>query len=194
MLKSLKLNGDIYPLTVIAELYTLQGRINEAEKLLLKAGKSEKLNVRFYIALGDLRLHQNRFGDAEASLRKALELDSKKAYAHWVLGEIFQSQGRFTEALECFQMSSELNPDDIYIKMYRKTRTKDEDLFKDEVLFDEDSYKKLMEGEQLLSILGKHERNDGNPSGNPSPDKNIKPSQEAPQKKRRIHDENKINK
>ncbi len=75
------------------------GRLDEAERLILRSIDQDPLNANGYKSLALLYRSMERLADAEKALRKTIELSPQRIASHHVLALVLADQGRDAEAL-----------------------------------------------------------------------------------------------
>lgn len=86
------------------------GRLEEADKFLDQALKSDPGHAEAHNNLGNLRQLQGRLGEAVACHRRAAELSPENVKAHFNLGVALGSGGSLDEAAESYLRCLELEP------------------------------------------------------------------------------------
>jgi serine/threonine protein kinase/tetratricopeptide (TPR) repeat protein len=92
--------GDADTLRAAGVLAHLRGRLEEAERLFLKAAEQDPLHPGGYSSLGLVYRTMNRLRDAEEMFRKSLEVSPQRIATHTILAVVLSDQGRDAEALE----------------------------------------------------------------------------------------------
>ena len=93
-----------------AEEAQLQGRLQEAEKILRKLLAEDPENPRALRMLGTIALEANRFKAARRMLEKAVEIDPGFVMGWNDLANFHMKQDRYDEALEMVEHALELDP------------------------------------------------------------------------------------
>ncbi|MDX1931560.1 MAG: tetratricopeptide repeat protein [Capsulimonadales bacterium] len=110
--------GHVAIMTLLSEAYRLQGRLPEAETLLLRvrdttADSQAKAACR--TGLARLLLSEGwkppRFADAEKEARAALRISPKETDAHYWLGRALQLQGKNDAAIEQYEIVYRRDPE-----------------------------------------------------------------------------------
>ncbi|MCI0641664.1 MAG: tetratricopeptide repeat protein [Gemmataceae bacterium] len=86
------------PMARLGQCRFLQGRHDEARRLLEEAVKEMPKDLNLLVYLGKLELQQDRPADAEKWLRRALQVDDKDTEALYTLVSVLQVRGRVEEA------------------------------------------------------------------------------------------------
>ncbi|MBU0548841.1 MAG: tetratricopeptide repeat protein [Candidatus Omnitrophica bacterium] len=101
--------------TILALIYSLQGKIDEAadeyESALRGALASDPQNIRIHKSLGQIYLQQKRLAEARKTYEFMLNLSADDAEVYFYLGMIDEEEGRRQEAINNFKTALELNPE-----------------------------------------------------------------------------------
>jgi tetratricopeptide (TPR) repeat protein len=100
-----------YPYLKLAGLYEQRGRVDEAERLYLRALDSEPENLALLNDYATLLSAQGRADEAIAHLRKVVELDPGRTAALSNLGLALARLERHDEAIRYYAMALEQRPD-----------------------------------------------------------------------------------
>jgi len=87
----------------LANMYKMQGRLAEAERLYLKALEAgDETHGLVYPNLADLQIKLEKYDEATKTLKEGLEKDPKALYLHHLLGLVAFSKSDFTTAIAEF--------------------------------------------------------------------------------------------
>jgi adenylate cyclase len=84
-------------------LAKVQGRFEDAERLLRQAISLDPLNTTAHIWISLVFIAQNRLDEAREILEKVLAMNPQRAVAHQILGRILLLEGRHEEAMKEFE-------------------------------------------------------------------------------------------
>jgi len=96
-----------------ATIYQQQGRLAEAETVLMRFVEEEPNDVKARTELAKVYQRQNKLADAEALLLLVLQISSKDLNSRTELAKIYQRQGRLVEAEKVLTELLELEPADL---------------------------------------------------------------------------------
>ena len=112
---SLKTHSFIEAHTLLALVYSLQGKLDEAtleyEAALQGALALDPQNIRIHKSLARIYLRKNKLKEAERTYSFILGLLPSDAEAHFFLGTIYEEQKKRNEAIEEFKATLRLNPE-----------------------------------------------------------------------------------
>ncbi len=112
--KSLEVNPNfVLALTNLAGLYIQENKLEEAEKLFLKALQIEKRSLdlsSIYNNLGIIYAKKKEFNRAIKKFEKAVSLNPKSADAYYNLSLVYQEKGKNNKASLFFEKAIQLNP------------------------------------------------------------------------------------
>lgn len=84
---------------LVADVYTSQGRLADAQKRLKHALQIDPLFAPAHYLLGCIYLEEGDSGKAKESLQKALYLDKDLVMARFFLAQVFRGEGRVQDAI-----------------------------------------------------------------------------------------------
>ncbi len=109
--KSIELNGEYFlSLFSLGSLYLKQAKLDEAEKLLLKAS-GIKQTSEVYNNLGIIYSEKKEINRAIKKFERAIELNKESADANFNLGLAHLKSGKENKARSYFERAIELNPE-----------------------------------------------------------------------------------
>jgi len=91
---------------------TTPKRLNEAERLVRKAVRLDKLNPNYHNNLGNILRDLGNFKLAEVCYQKALKIDPNMGGVYCNLGILAHHHDNYDESIELYQRALELNPAD----------------------------------------------------------------------------------
>ena len=91
------LTSSVYPALNLADIYTKQRRIREAEEVLTTAIRRNPLAGDGYLGLAALRVEQNRLTEAEELAREAHKRPIHAPDVHILLAKVYLATGRSQE-------------------------------------------------------------------------------------------------
>ncbi len=101
--------------TILALVYSLQGKIDEAtreyEQALRGALVVDPQNIRIHKSLGQIYLQQRKLSDAQKTYEFIVAIVPSDPEVHFYLGNIYEEQGKRPEAIEEFKLALKLNPE-----------------------------------------------------------------------------------
>ncbi|MFT5112303.1 MAG: tetratricopeptide (TPR) repeat protein [Parasphingorhabdus sp.] len=86
-----------------------QGKLIEAEKLLIRACKQEPKNSQIWFLRGTIHFEQGNTNDALKHLQTAIAIDPENVEAHFVLCKLYLSQGNLVRAIDHVENVVELD-------------------------------------------------------------------------------------
>ena len=104
-------NGSNIPgfFNLLSASLEVTGKINEAEKVLLEAIKSNPDETSFRANIGRIQILLNKFKDSEINLIQGLRIDDKDHHLLFQYGLLKLKAKSFQEALKIFKKLCELN-------------------------------------------------------------------------------------
>jgi tetratricopeptide (TPR) repeat protein len=112
-LKAVEIDARHVPaLTALAEAYTDQYRLREADEVLERALALGPNDPEVHRVQGNLRETRSDYAGAVSSYRRALELAPRFSHLHVSLGHALRAQGLHDEAIAAFSRAAELTPTD----------------------------------------------------------------------------------
>ena len=109
MREALRLNPAMAELGA-AESAQLEGKLEEAEKLLKSCLARDPDNTKALRMLANIAIEANRYSPAKKLLDRAVKLDPNFTLAWNDLGNLFMRQDRYEEALEMIDKATSINP------------------------------------------------------------------------------------
>jgi len=97
---------------LLGTAYFETGKLEEAKKYLLQAGKIRPDSPFIKVNLGCIYKKQGQYESAVTCLQRAVALKPDLAEGHINLGETLTALGRMEEAEACFRRALQINPDD----------------------------------------------------------------------------------
>jgi Flp pilus assembly protein TadD len=97
------------PLLNLGIILVHQGKLQEAQPLLMQAVAIAPDDAKIREQLGHLYLDRKMLPEAEAQLQVAITLDPKRAPLHFLLGKVFHLEGREDQAKREFALASSLS-------------------------------------------------------------------------------------
>jgi tetratricopeptide (TPR) repeat protein len=92
--KSIELTASIYPVLNLADVYIKQGRLVEADTVLMQALRRDPTQGDAYYGLALLRVEQSRLDEAEKFAEQAHDHPKHIEDVHLLLAQVHQRQGR----------------------------------------------------------------------------------------------------
>jgi superkiller protein 3 len=112
-LQAVEIDGRYVPaLSALAESYTDQYRLREADEILDKALALGPNDPEVHRVQGNLRETRSDYAGAVSSYRRALELAPRFSHLHVSLGHALRAQELHDEAIAAFSRAAELTPTD----------------------------------------------------------------------------------
>ena len=109
MRKALKLNPEMAELSK-AEIAQLEGKLDEAEKILRSCLAKDPDNTKALRMLANIAMEANRFRPARKMLERVVELNPNFALAWNDLGNLYLKQDRYDKALEMIDKAIGIDP------------------------------------------------------------------------------------
>jgi Flp pilus assembly protein TadD len=110
---ALKIQPSFVPASInLADVYRVQGRDDEGEKILRAAIARTPDQAELHHALGLLLVRARRVDDAVGEFRRAAALDPADRRGQYVLGVALYSTGRTREAVETLERANASHPGD----------------------------------------------------------------------------------
>lgn len=96
---------------LLAELYVVVGRVDEAERTARRALRRDERFVPAMIALARASLARGRLELAASVLEQARAIDGNHPEVHFLHGQAFERDGRLLDALGAYRRAVELRPE-----------------------------------------------------------------------------------
>lgn len=108
---------NLYLQALIAELYVVVGRVDEAERTARKVLRRDERFVPAMIALARASLARGRRELADSMLEQASAVDADQPDVHFMRGQAFERDGRLLDALQAYRRAVELRPEHAEARM-----------------------------------------------------------------------------
>ena len=114
-LNFLKLQDDLYNLMLVANIFQLGGRLDEAENLLKRYLELKKQDLKAYHLLATIQLAKNQASLAKITLEKGLKVENNLSLL-LLLAEAEMKQNNFKAAADIYSTIAQANPTTANIK------------------------------------------------------------------------------
>jgi tetratricopeptide (TPR) repeat protein len=103
--------SDVAAWNRLAYAVAMQGRLDDAAEVCLRAARFHPDDPAAYANLGNIRREQNRLDEAARCYEQALARDARLAEVHYALGNVQRQAGRSVAAVEAYRNALALEPE-----------------------------------------------------------------------------------